>query len=145
MRYQPYHLPLRRYLLPSRPLLVTRKTQMTRMGILLWAIRGWERLRVRGHFVQPDDGRDLLGELDDLASPVGAFVRERCRVGPGCRAAVADLFAAWKRFCEDRGRKEAGTEAMFGRDLLAAVPTLRRVRPRDGEDRYRAYEGIGLR
>jgi putative DNA primase/helicase len=116
-----------------------------RPGILVWAIEGWRRLRERGHFVQPEDGRDLLGELDDLASPVGAFVRERCRVGPGYRVAVADLFAEWKRFCDERGRKEPGTEQVFGRDLLAAVPTLRRVRPRDEKDRYRAYEGIGLR
>jgi putative DNA primase/helicase len=116
-----------------------------RPGILLWAIAGWRRLRERGHFIQPDDGRELLNELHDLSSPVGAFVRDRCRIGPGCRVAVADLFAEWKRWCEAQGRKEPGTEAMFGRDLLAAVPTIRRVRPRDGEERYRAYEGIGLR
>jgi putative DNA primase/helicase len=116
-----------------------------RPGILLWAIKGWQRLRDRGHFVQPEDGRDLLSELDDLASPVGAFVRERCRVGPGYRVAVADLFAEWKRFCEDRGRKEPGTEQVFGRDLLAAVPTIRRVQPREEGSRYRAYDGIALR
>jgi putative DNA primase/helicase len=116
-----------------------------RPGILLWAIAGWQRLRERGHFAQPDDGRELLNELHDLSSPVGAFVRDCCRTGPSYRAAVAELFAAWKTWCECQGRKEPGTEAMFGRDLLAAVPTLRRVRPRDGEDRYRGYVGIGLR
>jgi putative DNA primase/helicase len=114
-------------------------------GILLWAIAGWQRLRERGHFVQPDAGKELLGELEDLSSPIGAFVRERCLIGPGHRAAVADLFAAWNKWCGEKGRKEPGTEATFGRDLLAAVPSLRRVRPRDGEERYRAYEGIALR
>ena len=49
-------------------------------GILLWAIAGWQRLRDRGHFVQPDAGKELIGELADLASPVGAFrPRLRCR------------------------------------------------------------------
>jgi putative DNA primase/helicase len=114
-------------------------------GILLWAIAGWQRLRERGHFAQPDAGKELLGELEDLSSPIGAFVRERCLIGPGQRAAVADLFAAWRAWCEEKGRREPGTEATFGRDLLAAAPALRRVRPRDGEERYRAYEGIGLR
>jgi putative DNA primase/helicase len=114
-------------------------------GILLWAIAGWQRLSERGHFVQPDAGKELLGELEDLSSPIGAFVRECCLIGPGHRAAVADLFAAWRAWCEEKGRKEPGTEATFGRDLLAAAPALRRVRPRDGEERYRAYEGIGLR
>ncbi len=47
-------------------------------AILLWAIVGWKRLRDRGHFIQPDAGRELIDELADLASPVGAFVRERC-------------------------------------------------------------------
>jgi putative DNA primase/helicase len=114
-------------------------------GILLWAIAGWQRLRTRGRFVQPDAGKELLGELEDLSSPIGAFVRERCYVGPAYCVPVAELFAAWKAWCEAKGRKEPGTEQTFGRDLLAAVPTLRRVRPRDGEERYRGYEGIGLR
>jgi putative DNA primase/helicase len=113
-------------------------------GILLWAIDGWKRLQERGRFVQPDEGREMLNELDDLASPIGAFVRERCYVDPGARATVADLFTDWKRWCEVKGRKEPGNEQTFGRDLLAAVPTLKRVRGREGEERYRAYEGIGL-
>jgi putative DNA primase/helicase len=114
-------------------------------GILLWAIRGWERLRRRGHFVQPAAGKELLGELEDLSSPIGAFVRECCFVGPGYRDRVARLFSRWQAWCVTKGRKEAGTEQTFGRDLLAAVPTLRRVRARQGDDRYRAYEGIKLR
>jgi putative DNA primase/helicase len=114
-------------------------------GILLWAIRGWQRLRERGYFVQPDAGKELLVELEDLSSPIAAFVRERCAVEPGHRAAVSDLFSAWRGWCEVKGRKEPGNEQTFGRDLLAAVPSLRRVRPREGDDRYRAYEGISLR
>jgi putative DNA primase/helicase len=113
-------------------------------GILLWSIAGWQRLQERGHFVQPEAGKELLSELEDLSSPIGAFIRERCYVAPGSCAAVVDLFKAWKDWCEVKGRREHGTEATFGRDLLAAVPTLRRVRPRDGAERYRAYDGIGL-
>jgi putative DNA primase/helicase len=114
-------------------------------SVLLWAIAGWQRLRERGHFVQPESGKDLLGDLEDLSSPVGAFVRERCYVGAGHRATVAELFDAWKVWCEAKGRREPGTQATFGRDLLAAAPSLRRVRPRDGEERYRAYNGIAVR
>jgi putative DNA primase/helicase len=113
-------------------------------GILLWAIEGWRRLRERGRFMQPDEGREMLAELDDLASPIGAFVRERCHVGPGLRATTADLFAEWKRWCESNGRKEPGTAQTFGRDLHAAIPSIRRRRPRDGDERHREYEGIGL-
>jgi putative DNA primase/helicase len=114
-------------------------------GILLWAIAGWQRLRERGRFVQPDSGRELLGDLEDLASPVGAFVREYCVLGPEKRVSVEELFGRWKTWCEVKGRRETGTEATFGRDLLAALPTVHKTRPREGEERYRAYEGIGLR
>lgn len=113
-------------------------------GILLWAIEGWRRLRERGRFSQPDSALDLLGDLSDLSSPISAFVRERCVVGPGYQVPVGDLFSEWQTWCVEKGRKEHGTEQTFGRDLAAAFPDIRRVRPRDGASRYRAYEGIGL-
>lgn len=36
-----------------------------------------------------------------------------------------------------------GTKAVFGRDLRAAVPTLKRERPQDGESRDYIYVGLG--
>jgi hypothetical protein len=33
------------------------------------------------------------------------------------------------------GRKDPGTKQTFGRDLKAAIPSLRTTRPRDGDDR----------
>jgi putative DNA primase/helicase len=126
---------------------LTGKLSKERPGILCWSIEGWRRLRERGHFVQPDSGRELLEELEALASPVQAFVAERCVLGVGYRTAFSDLYNAWVIWCAARGR-QPGDDGVFGRDLLAAVPTLRRVRPRDGEKpggRGTAYVGIGLR
>src|SRR5262249_24032562 len=37
-------------------------------GILLWAVEGWARLREQGHFEQPESGKKLLADLEDLAS-----------------------------------------------------------------------------
>ncbi len=113
-------------------------------GILLWAIAGWQRLRERDHLIEPASARQLAGDLADLASPISAFVRDRCIVSPGYRVPTDDLYAAWRRWCEANGRREPGTVQTFGRDLLAAVPGLEGTRPRDGDARYRAYEGIGL-
>jgi putative DNA primase/helicase len=113
-------------------------------GILLWAIEGWRRLRERGRFVQPESGLQLVESMEDLASPIGEFVRERCEVGAGHEAPVKDLFAAWKAWCEEKGRKEPGTEASFGRDLRAAVPHLDHRRPRTDGGRLRVYVGIRL-
>jgi len=113
-------------------------------GILNWAIAGWKMLRDRGRLLQPASAGELVGEMEDLASPISAFVRDCCAIGPEHRAAVDDLFGEWKDWCDANGRREPGTVQTFARDLLAAVPTLRRCRPRDGETRSRAYDGIGI-
>ncbi|MHB1037515.1 MAG: phage/plasmid primase, P4 family [Pirellulales bacterium] len=113
-------------------------------GILLWAIQGWQRLWARGRFVQPASGQALRDQMEDFGSPVGQFVRECCVVEPGAQAVVSDVYNAWCDWCKEHGRKEPGTQQVFGRDLSAVVPTLGRSQPRDGERRYRVYEGIGL-
>jgi putative DNA primase/helicase len=113
-------------------------------GILLWAIEGWKRLRDRGYFLQPQSGQDLIDQMRDLSSPVGAFVRERCEVGSGYLISRADLFQAWKDWCIDRNR-EPGSQDGFGRNLRAVIPYLGMTQPygKQGK-RYRAYEGIQL-
>jgi putative DNA primase/helicase len=115
-------------------------------GILLWAIGGWQRLRDRGHFVQPDAGKGMASELADLASPVGAFVRDCCRVEPGLRVEKAALYGRWKQWCEAQGRDHPGDTGTFGRNLFAAVPSLGDAHPRTEDGgRVRVYEGIGLK
>ncbi|HRQ73989.1 MAG TPA: phage/plasmid primase, P4 family [Phycisphaerales bacterium] len=110
-------------------------------GILLWAIEGWKRLRQRGRFVQPASAEEAIRDLEDLASPVSAFVRERCVVGPGHRAWIDDLYAAWKAWCEQDGRTVVTHKQTFGRDLAAAVPGILRRR---GTGMASFYDGIGL-
>ena len=88
----------------------------------------------------------MIGELADLASPVGAFVRERCKLGLGCQTARTALFDAWKQWCIEQGREHPGDAATFGRNLRAAVPSLGDGQPRTGTgDRVRVYEGIALK
>jgi putative DNA primase/helicase len=114
-------------------------------GILLWAIAGWKRLRNRGRFVQPASGASLMEDMEDLSSPVGAFVRDRCRVGMGFKVEVGELFTEWKRWCEEHGRREAGTVEVFARDLRGTVPMIERARPRAAGGRIYVYTGIRLR
>jgi len=125
---------------------LTRRLLRELPGILNWSIRGWQRLNERGHFEQPESGQELLDDLADLASPIGAFVRERCIVGPEFSESVRCLFSCWKKWCEEHGRDHAGTEQTFGRDLRAKIPSISIARPRiDGGDRKRIYNGIGIR
>ncbi len=111
-------------------------------GILQWAIEGWKRLRQRGRFVQPESGEDAIRDMEDLGSPVGAFIRDRCVVGVGHRAWVDDLYNAWKAWCEQDGRNAVSTKQAFGRDLMAAAPCVARRR---GTGMVAFYEGISLR
>ncbi len=113
-------------------------------GLLNWAIEGWRRLQERGHFQQPDSGRELLSDLDDLASPVSQFIRERCNIGPEFWTAVDDLFASWENWCEEHGRAHAGTTQTLGRDLRTKLPGLTANQPRTPSGRIRGYKGIGL-
>lgn len=114
-------------------------------GILLWSIAGWEQLHERGHFEQPMTGKEMLEDLENLSSPVGAFVRERCRVGPGGSVEKKALFDAWKRWCEGQNREHPGDAATFGRNLRAVVPNLGESYQRTGSaGRVYVYEGITL-
>jgi putative DNA primase/helicase len=116
-------------------------------GIFCWATEGWRRLHARGHFVQPGSATRVVQELEDLASPIGAFIRERCMVGAGFAEPVDDLFRAWQRWCEDAGRREAGTKQSFGRDLRAALPGIETPQRRIAgtNARERVFQGIRLR
>ena len=68
-------------------------------GILNWALQGWIRLYQRGRFVQPEASVDLILQLEDLGSPVRAFIRDRCELGAGHevvqRLAALDRATGW--------------------------------------------------
>jgi putative DNA primase/helicase len=111
-------------------------------GILNWAVEGWQRLRERGHFQMPQSVADAVLDMEDLASPVGAFVRDECVVGAGQRMWMDDLYDAWRRWCEREGRSVVTTRQSFGRDLAAAVPG---IPARRNQSYGRFYDSIGLR
>ena len=87
---------------------------------------------------------EAITTLRDLASPVAAFVRDKCETGPDQEVTVDKLYVAYKEWCEDNGHAKA-TKQTFGRDLRAAVPSISVQRPRDLEGRVRVYHGIALR
>src|SRR5262249_9670109 len=60
---------------------------------------------------------------------------------------VDKLYTAYRAWCDENGHAKI-TKATFGRDLRAAIPSVKRVRPREGggegEDRVYVYLGIDL-
>jgi P4 family phage/plasmid primase-like protien len=117
-------------------------------GIFLWACKGWERLRERGALVQPQTGVDLIENLEELSSPVLAFVRERCGIEKiGLEVECKALFDAWCEWCKTTGWRP-GTPQSFAKDLRAACPLVStkqtQVGGREG-NMVRFYKGIDLR
>ncbi|CAN5679858.1 hypothetical protein BH23GEM6_BH23GEM6_04440 [soil metagenome] len=125
--------------------LLTDRLMVELPGIFEWALDGWDRLTERGHFIQPASSQDAVREMEDLGSPIGAFIRERCHIGPGRTIECRALYESWKSWCQAEGRDHAGTAQTFGRDLRAAIPGLKTSSLRVGEGRSRFYEGVELR
>ena len=113
-------------------------------GILNWTVAGWARLAKFARFRQPTSAVEAMQQLEDLSSPIGAFVRECCEIGAGYCVSVSDVFNAWGEWCMTQGREHTGTAQSFGRDLRAAVPGLKTARPREGGGRVREYQGLRL-
>jgi putative DNA primase/helicase len=112
-------------------------------GILNWAVTGLRRLRDRGHFVQPESGREIINQMEEHASPIHAFICQRCEVAEDAEVLTEHLYQAWCQWCQHVGIPNGGAE-QFGRDLRAAMPRVARGHPRvDGRQAY-VYRGIRL-
>jgi putative DNA primase/helicase len=117
-----------------------------RSGILAWAIEGWKRLGTRGRFIQPESGRPLFEELQDLGSPVGQFVRECCRVGdPLDKVSRDKLYELYKTWCLASGHNYPLSPNVFGAELRSVIPGLGDVRTKSGGKRVRYYRGVGVK
>jgi len=114
-------------------------------GIFNWALTGLARLRQRGRFRQPESGTPLVELLVELSSPIDTFIEQECRVGPEYKVGREQLWRRWCDWCESEGRSHAGTKAILGKQLAAAVPGLRKIRPAGEAGRTRMYVGIELR
>jgi putative DNA primase/helicase len=121
-------------------------------GILNWSLEGLRRLTIdnENHFTRFAAADDAVAQMLDLASPVRAFVRERCVIDAQAEIEVDDLWGAYKTWREVTEHPKMD-KAHFGRDLKAAFPSVHKKRPRkrDGQEdkqaRYWVYSGIRLR
>jgi putative DNA primase/helicase len=137
-------LQLRQSFFGNEMLDLTEKLRGEVSGILRWAIDGWRVLTEQGRFTQPASSLAIAEELADLGSPVGVFVREKCRLAPEFSIPRAELYKAFKEWAEANGRQHIEDEAGFGRSLRAAVPGLGTTQPRIFGQPVRHYAGIEI-
>jgi putative DNA primase/helicase len=115
-------------------------------GILNFSLEGLRRLTIDNdnQFTRLQSSEDAVTTLRDLASPVAAFVRERCKLGSAEENDVDELYKAFKQWA-DTNEYLKMDKGHFGRDLRAACPSVKKTRPRDGTRRRFVYAGITLR
>lgn len=111
-------------------------------AILRWAVEGWRRLQARGRFVQPAGSEELQEDLEELGSPIQAFVRDVCVVAPDAKEVCSYVYKAYGRWSRLQGYKHVPPMPRFGRDLKASVGGLRTVR---GERPSRAKTFVGIK
>jgi len=113
-------------------------------GIFNWALEGADRLKQRGHFIEPASSAEAKEDLEDLSSMIGKFVREQCTLGPDLTISVDVLYNRWTVFCHGEGQSMASTKSTFGRDLKAAFPSTKKIRQRCAVTglRINSYKGI---
>jgi putative DNA primase/helicase len=109
-------------------------------GILNWALVGLDRIS-RQRFTVPKSSAEAVAELQDLVSPMSAFVRDRCNQGPEHTVVIDVLYGRYRDWCVDNGHHPV-SKPMFGRDLRAVLPRLQTIK-QHGEQRQ--YLGIGLK
>jgi len=114
-------------------------------GILNWAIEGFRTLRARGRFAPPSSSDEAGDELSDLASPVGAWVRERTQrtTERALYVTVEKAYADYRTWCNNNGHV-ALSNLTFGRDIRA-VSGCERVRARELGTERRFWQYAGLR
>lgn len=121
------------------------KLSMELPGILNWSIKGYRRLRERGHFVQPKSAQEAVDDIEMLAAPVKAFIRDCCNLGPGLTTTADELWSTWQHWSAEEGRRDAGTKQWFGRNLRSAEPGISVSKLRSGDHRELAYVGIDIK
>jgi putative DNA primase/helicase len=98
-------LTLKESFLGREDLTLTDKLLAELPGILNWSLRGLDRLREHGRFRIPQSSLDSVRQLEDLASPVGAFIREWCERGQDKSCNVKTLFDAYGVWCQSEGHR----------------------------------------
>jgi putative DNA primase/helicase len=120
------------------------QTELT--GILNWALAGLHRLTVENgnSFTRLMSADEAITAMRDLASPVAAFARELCVVRPDKSVPVDTLYSRFKEWCDHNGHTKSAKH-VFGRDLRAAISSIRLRQDGARQYRIRVYGGIGLR
>ena len=108
-------------------------------GILAWAIEGCLEWRREG-LQAPQEVRQATGAYRAEMDVLGAFLRECCELGAEHNEAAKDLYAAYRRWCEEGGERPEN-QRKFGSRLTDRGSF---ERYRGGSDGGHRWRGVSL-
>jgi putative DNA primase/helicase len=116
-------------------------------GIMLWALRGLDRLRLRGHFTTVESSRETVKELMDISSPITAFMSDCVKLSSNANAYITkeELYAEYRQWCESQGQTFVEKQVIFGRNLRAAFPNLKSGKSRVNGALVNTYTGLEIK
>lgn len=113
-------------------------------GILNWALDGLDRLLANGRFTEPQEMLDAIEVMEESASPMIAFVRDRCEQGFDHVIPLEDLFNEYTYWAAANGNK-ALAKNHFTQELHSAFPEVKQFKPRINGAQVKAYRGLKLK
>jgi putative DNA primase/helicase len=106
-------------------------------GILNWLLEGAKRWSANG-LATPELVTKATDEYRGEMDVIGAFIKERCLLGPGCFIRARELFRVYQEWC-DENNEHACSERFFGLRLKELGLEQRRM----SEGRF--WQGIMVR
>lgn len=113
-------------------------------GILRWAVKGWQLLTERGHFEATASAEETMRDMEEIASPVMAFVEDKCERGPTEDIECTTLYREYCDHSKEQGLLPMSLQ-LFSRALKTAFPDVQTVRVQVGGARQRRFTGIDVR
>jgi P4 family phage/plasmid primase-like protien len=110
-------------------------------GILLKALEGYKRLKERKGFDLPQVSKDLLANFRECGSPVNNFLAEKYEPKSGEFISSANMFLAWKSYC-DENDLPAGAAPAFVASVKSALPFLKPWQQQVDKVRQRGFLGL---
>jgi putative DNA primase/helicase len=114
-------------------------------GLLNLAIRALGELRERGHFRETASTTDAASRFKVETDSVAGFLAEAATFAPEAWVSKANLFAKYKRWCEQNNRGALGKQK-FNERLRADHPQIveKQGNKAEGDNGLRGWGGVGL-
>ncbi len=106
-------------------------------GIFNWMLDGLRRYRATGKLERPEAIQKAFLAYRLQSNPIGAYLEERCEVVEGECTSKTDMYAAYRDWCDDMGRKPLSS--------IAFSKIMKTLFKEDRDERFRYWIGIRLK